>query len=152
MRIARPKRLLERDAREDLWLHTLSQIPTLFGKLQYLASLRDPNTGYYEHHGLSLVFGEKEATKAMRQNHKLSFAEWLSFGLADQQADLEEYLISLRSPLHEILASWDLLEPWKLYMPHGVMPSEKALYAADMRTICRVLTQRSAAAAPDPVA
>ena len=152
MRIARPKSLLERDAREDLWLHTLSQIPTLFGKLQYLASLRDPNTGNYEHHGLSLVFGEKEATKAMRQNHKRSFAEWLAYGLADQQADLEEYLIGLHCPLDEILASWELLEPWKLYVPHGVMPSEKALYAADMRTICRVITQRSAAAAPDRVA
>ena len=149
MRVARPKSLLERDAREDLWLHTLSQIPTLFGKLQYLASLRDPNTGNYEHHGLSLVFGEKEATKAMRQNHKRTFADWLAYGLVEQQADLEGYLVGLRSPLSDILASWELLEPWKLYVPLGVMPSEKALYAADLRTICRVLTQRYAAAAPD---
>jgi len=149
MRVARPKSFLERDAKEDLWLHTLSQIPTLFGKLQYLASLRDPNTGNYEHHGLSLVFGEKEAAKAMRQNHKRTFAEWLAHGLVEQQADLEEYLVGLHSPWSDILASWELLEPWKLYVPLGVMPSEKALYAADMRTICRVLTQRYAVAAPD---
>jgi len=149
MRVARPKSLLERDAKEDLWLHTLSQIPTLFGKLQYLASLRDPNTGNYEHHGLSLVFGEKEAAKAMRQNHKRTFAEWLVYGLVEQEADLEDYLVGLRSPLSDILASWDLLEPWKLYVPLGVMSSEKALYAADMRTICRVLIKRYAAVAPD---
>ena len=152
MRVARPKSLLERDAREDLWLHTLSQIPTLFGKLQYLASLRDPNSGTYEHHGLSLVFGEKEAAKAMSQNHKATFADWLGLGLAEQQADLEEYLIGLRSPLSDILASWELLEPWKLYVPLGVMASEKALYSADLRTLCRILIQRSAASAPDRVA
>jgi hypothetical protein len=152
MRVARPKSLLERDAREDLWLHTLSQIPTLFGKLQYLASLRDPNTGTYEHHGLSLVFGEKEATKAMRQNHKRTFADWLALGLAEQESDLENYLVGLRSPLGEILASWELLEPWKLYVPLGVMASEKALYSADLRTICRILTQRYADDAPGRVA
>lgn len=145
MRIARPKSLLERDAREDLWLHTLSQISTLFGKLQYLSSLRDPNTGQYEHYGLAMVFGEKEAAKAIRQNHKQFFAEWLALGLAEQQADLERYLYSLEADTSEVLASWELLEPWKLFIPHGVMAAEKALYAADLKTITRLLRQRHGA-------
>ncbi len=148
MRVARPKSLLERDAREDLWLHTLSQIPTQFGKLQYLSSLRDPNTGTYEHHGLSLLFGEKEATKAMRQNHKRIFVEWLNLDLASQQADLTEYLASVGGPMPDILASWELLEPWKQYIPAGVMASEKALYSADLRTLVSLLQTRCAAGAP----
>ncbi|MCX6607062.1 MAG: hypothetical protein NTV52_26245 [Acidobacteria bacterium] len=88
----------------------------------------------------------------MRQNHKRTFADWLALGLAEQESDLENYLVGLRSPLGEILASWELLEPWKLYVPLGVMASEKALYSADLRTICRILTQRYAADAPGRVA
>ncbi len=142
MRVARPKSLLERDAREDLWLHTLSQIPTHFGKLQYLSSLRDPNTGAYEHHGLALVFGEKEAAKAMRQNHKRTFGEWLNLDLASQEADLAEYLAGIGGPMTNILSSWELLEPWKQNVPSGVMASEKALYSADLKTLVSLLKIR----------
>ncbi len=148
MRVARPKSLLERDAREDLWLHTLSQIPTQFGKLQYLASLRDPNTGTYEHHGLALLFGEKEAAKAMRQNHKRTFAEWLNMDLAAQEADLTEYFAGIGGAMKDILAVWDVVEPWKQYVPAGVMASEKALYCADLKTLVSLLKNRYGVAAP----
>jgi hypothetical protein len=148
MRVARPKSLLERDAREDLWLHTLSQIPTQFGKLQYLASLRDPNTGTYEHHGLALLFGEKEAAKAMRQNHKRTFAEWLNMDLAAQEADLTEYFAGIGGAMKDILAVWDVVEPWKQYVPAGVMASEKALYCSDLKTLVSLLKNRYGVAAP----
>ena len=58
------KGALERSAAEDLWRHTLSRIPTLFGRIAYLASLRDPNSGIYRHHGLSAVFGRDESSNA----------------------------------------------------------------------------------------
>jgi hypothetical protein len=148
MRVARPKSLLERNAKEDLWLHTLSQIPTQFGKLQYLASLRDPNTGAYEHHGLALVFGEKEAAKAMRQNHKRIFAEWLIMDLASQEADLAEFLAGIGGAMTDILSVWDVVEPWKQYVPAGVMASEKALYTADLKALVNLLKTRYGVAAP----
>ena len=43
----------ERGAAADVWRHTLSQIPYLYGRLAYLGSLRNANTGRYEHHGLA---------------------------------------------------------------------------------------------------
>lgn len=42
---------------EDLWRRTLSGIPSIYGRLAFLASLRDVNTGRYEHHGLAMIFG-----------------------------------------------------------------------------------------------
>ena len=48
---------LDRNAASDLWRNTLSQIPSVFGRLVYLASLRNANNGRYEHHGLALVLG-----------------------------------------------------------------------------------------------
>ncbi|MFN7646449.1 MAG: hypothetical protein ACK5UT_02855 [Acidobacteriota bacterium] len=142
MRVARPKSLLDRDAKEDLWRHTVSRIPTQFGKLQYLASLRDSNTGLYEHHGLTLLFGEKEAGRAMRLMHRQVFADWLNRALAAQEADLSEYLSGIGGPIEAVLAAWDLLEPWKQYIPGNVMAGEKALYSSDMRTLVSLLRCR----------
>ena len=59
----------DRSASADLWRNTISQIPSVFGRLVYLASLRNPNNGSYEHHGLALVFGEDEANKALKNSH-----------------------------------------------------------------------------------
>ncbi len=66
MKTERAAVVFDRSAASDLWRNTLSQIPTVYGRLVYLASLRNPNTGHYGHHGLSLVFGEDEANRALK--------------------------------------------------------------------------------------
>ena len=87
-RVSNPRAGLERSAGGDLWKNTLSKIPTQFGKLAYLASLRDPNSGIYRHHGLSAVFGREESNRALRQNHEQAFFEWLNLPLSEKSADL----------------------------------------------------------------
>src|SRR5579864_8729114 len=83
---------LERGAAADLWRNTLSQIPSVFGRLVYLSSLRNQNTGAYEHHGLALVFGPEESNRALKKSHSQAFAEWLSFDIEQQKADLDLYI------------------------------------------------------------
>jgi hypothetical protein len=47
---------LERDRpAEDVWDRTLAQIATTFGRIAYLASLRNENSGRYEHFGLARI-------------------------------------------------------------------------------------------------
>ena len=70
-----------RGAPEDLWRHTISQIPTLFGRLVYLASLRNHNTGQYEHHGFAQTYGMEASDRAMRASHESAFADWLKLEL-----------------------------------------------------------------------
>ncbi len=93
----KPKGMLERDALADLWKHTLSQIPTIYGRLVYLASLRDPNSGSYRHHGLSAAFGREQSTYALRKSHEQTFLEWLTIPLAAKNADFRAYLQSASS-------------------------------------------------------
>jgi hypothetical protein len=88
----KPKGMLERDALANLWKHTLSQIPSVYGRLVYLASLRDPNSGAYRHHGLSVAFGREQSTHALRTSHEQTFLEWLTLPLAAKNADFRAYL------------------------------------------------------------
>ena len=86
-----------------LWIRTLTQIPSLFGRLVYLSALRDVNTDQYQHHGLATVFSKDEAHDALRESHERTFAEWLTFTLEEQKADLDLYLSALDTPKRTLL-------------------------------------------------
>src|SRR5215212_8858670 len=79
----------DRSPASDLWRHTLSQIPTTFGRLVFLSTLRDPNTGVYAHYGFAQRVGDEAADAALRQSHWQCFSEWLGFSLEEQKADLD---------------------------------------------------------------
>src|SRR5258706_11893265 len=116
---------LDRKAGSDLWRNTLSQIPSVFGRLSYLSSLRNSNSGRYEHHGLALVFGSLEASRALKKCHREAFAEWLSFNLEQQHADLELFLSEQPEDKRTILKSWEKLEPYRNMMPSSAKDVEK---------------------------
>jgi len=141
---------LDRRAVADVWRNTLSQIPTVFGRLVYLASLRNPNSGRYEHHGLDLVFGPDEATRALKQSHKRVFAEWLNLDLEGKMADLVLYLSDLPEGKRTVLRAWTKLEPYKNLLPIGVKPVERRAYLADLNAILDTLRNADGGADLDP--
>ncbi|MGB9604481.1 MAG: hypothetical protein ACP5U2_05315 [Bryobacteraceae bacterium] len=140
----------ERTAPDDLWRRTLSQIPTVFGRLVYLSSLRDPNTGRYEHFGLAQMFGEDEADRALRQSHLETFQEWLGFGLQRQMEDLDHYLAGLHRDPRTILATWSRVEPYRNLIPAAAREPERRLYLADLEALLELLKNEYGVAVPDP--
>jgi hypothetical protein len=141
---------MEKGAPADLWRHTLSQIPCLFGRLVYLSSLRNSNTGRYEHHGLSLVFGDEEADKALRESHNQAFLEWLTFGLEHQKADLDLYLSSLGTDKRVLLRTWHRLAPYRNLIPASALAPERGLYLNDLEMLLQLLMNESGVASQDP--
>ncbi len=119
----------------DLWRRTLTQIPTVFGKLVYLASLRDSNHGGYEHHGLALIHGELEASRTLLESHERTFSEWLQFDLERQKADLDLYLSSLMIDRRTVIGTWLRLRPYANLAPVSAKPVEKQLYLADLEAL-----------------
>ena len=140
----------DRSAYADLWRNTISQIPCVFGRLVYLASLRNPNNGSYEHHGLALVFGEDEANKALKHCHSAVFSEWLSFNLEQQKADLDLYLSSLFENKQVVIETWIRLAPYRNLLPASVRGVEKRLYLADFTALLELLKSAYGVAEPDP--
>lgn len=123
----------------DLWIRTLTQIPSLFGRLVYLSALRDVNTDQYQHHGLATVFSKDEAHDALRESHERTFAEWLTFTLEEQKADLDLYLSALDTPKRTLLKTWQRLAPYKNLIPTSALPPERNLYLLDLEMLLELL-------------
>jgi len=131
--------VLPRGAAADLWRRTLAQIPSLYGRLVYLSSVRNANSGRYEHHGFAQEFGENEAHQAMRDSHDHTFAEWLRLPLEEQKADLDLYLEALTPDRAAIVETWLHLAPYRNVVPLGARDSERDLFAVDFDALLEIL-------------
>jgi hypothetical protein len=141
-----------RNPASDLWRNTLSQIPSVFGRLVYLTSLRNHNNGVYEHHGLAMVFGDDVANRALQEAHQNAFAEWLNYSLEQQKADLDLYLSSLSTNKRTIVETWLKLTPYQNLAPAAIMDMERELYVADLRALLDLLRNEYGVASPTPAA
>jgi hypothetical protein len=150
MKSAEDNAALKPGALSSLWRNTLSQIPSAFGKLVYLSSLRNPNNGRYEHHGLILLFGDDEANKALRKSHSEIFREWLTFNLEQQKADLELYISGLDEDPRTVLKTWANLAPYRNLIPSSVRGVERRLFVDDLTVLLDVLRNAYGVAEPDP--
>jgi hypothetical protein len=140
----RPTAKLERSALADLWKHTLSRIPTVSGRLVYLASLRDVHSGTYKHHGLFTTFGRDEAGRALRESHQEAFHAWLLLPLAEKNHDLKDYLVALDEPQDDVVEHWLRSSVYRSYVPAGVMEVERELFCRDLDTLLQFLQHDAA--------
>ncbi len=150
METQRKKGNLDRGAAADLWRHTLAQISSTFGRLVYLSSLRDQNTGRYEHHGLSQIFGDSATDEALSESHTQTFSEWLCCGLERQKADLDLYLSSFQADRRTILATWIRLAPYRNLLPASASEPERRLYLADLEALLEILKGEHGVGVQDP--
>ena len=74
-------------AKNDV-MRTLNFVPGLFGKICYLAALRN-DSGEYEHWGFSRTHGAELASGSMHTAHRVIFTEVLRSPLLDLCSDLE---------------------------------------------------------------
>jgi hypothetical protein len=135
----KPMVKLERSALADLCKHTLSRIPTTAGRLVYLATLRDVNSGTYRHHGLITAFGRDEAVRALRQSHQATFQSWLQLSLAEKNDDLREYLDALDDSQDEVAEYWLQSGAYRNYVPASALEAETELFCRDLEVLLELL-------------
>jgi hypothetical protein len=78
-------------AAANLLDRTVQQIPTIIGRLAYLASLRDPASSRYRHVVLGTLAGEAVVESMLHTSHRALFFQWLGLNLAQQRGDLTRY-------------------------------------------------------------
>lgn len=126
-------------AMHDVWSRTLSQIPTTFGRVAYLAGLRNENSGNYQHFGLAQRYSDEDADRVLRSSHEEAFAEWLNYPLERQRKDLEEHLRSIEGERKVVLQTWLTLAPYRNLVPTGTREAERLLYITDLELILEIL-------------
>jgi hypothetical protein len=126
---------LERSALADLCKHTLSRIPTVSGRLVYLATLRDVNSGTYRHHGLITSFGRDEAVRALRESHQAAFQSWMQLSLAEKTEDFRNYLMALDDPEEEVVDYWLHARVYRGNVPASAGKAEIEHFCQDLETL-----------------
>lgn len=114
-----------------LWRKTLSQVPTTFGRLVFLASLRDTSTGRYQHESLIRMLGPEDTDRSLLSSHHQVFSEWLRFSLAEQKADLDEYLASIGGSRRSL--------QYRNLVPSTAREVERQLYLTDLETLLELM-------------
>jgi hypothetical protein len=137
-------------ALEESWRRTVSSIATLLGRLAYLSSLRNANTGTYEHFGLAEKAGAAEADRLIRRAHLDLFQQWLCFSLERQKEELESYFSSLEGDRREILSNWLVLGPYAAWVPAESRDVERKLFYSDLETVLELIRTESGVASRDP--
>ena len=138
----------------DLWRHTLNKIPTTYGRLTYLADLRDPRTGVYQHHGLAATFGREEAKRALAESHLQVFSEWLALPLSEKTANLRSYLASVEDLTDEkteiLLAHWLRSGQHRTQFPTVASLAEREHFVRELDLLVEILRTEAVGAAIDP--
>ncbi len=140
------------DVADEIWLRTLSRIETVYGRLVYLAGLRDPNTGRYEHYGTSPSEG-LAANRSLKRIHELLFTEWVAYPLEKKMADVQTYIDGIDDlNRSELIDAWLRLTPYKNLVPASIQGPERRKHISDFEAILGLLKNVYGVASPDPTA
>ena len=103
----------------DLETRTLAGLHSDLGRVVYLSSTRNYNTGQYQHDGLALRFGESAAQTALARCHEAVFQDLLHCDLEALVAQLAAYIESTGADRGEVLDSWQRLEAYRVLIPRN---------------------------------
>jgi hypothetical protein len=118
---------------------TLRQIPTIFGRLVYTASLWDPNSGSYRHHPLCKVVSALDVDASLRLIHLNVFRQWLALNLRQQRGDLMRYLDYDEADAWQILTTWNDRGLLENLPPTAAPRHEGQLYRGDISLVLESL-------------
>ena len=129
-------------AYDDLLRRSLASISGDLGRLIYLASTRDYNTGKYHHDGLAARFQMDIASQALELAHRQIFYRVAARSLEELVGELELYVNSSRQNRDEVIQVWQKLEPYRVALPVNVDVVVARLFVSNVKLALAILRQR----------
>jgi len=125
---------------QDFTTTTLAAIPSEFGRLLYVASLRDLSSGTYEHAGLMVMYPREAVQEALEMCHEELFARILEKPLEEQERDLRFCLSQMKSSsLVRTVQQWVHTQAYRLLVPDGIPEYLRELFCSNLNALLEIL-------------
>jgi hypothetical protein len=134
---------------EDVTALTLAAIPTEFGKLLYLSSLRDLATGDYVHEGLVARYSRETVQQALEYCHEEIFLRMLEMPLQQQERDLRACIEAMEGEFWGKLRRWRETEFYRLMIPSDSPEYLREIFLANIGAVLDVVLEERVKRDPD---
>ena len=132
---------------EDFTSRTLAAIPSDLGKLYYVCSLRDHQTGRYLHEGLTFIYSESSVQAALSQCHEELFTRILETPLEAQEADWR-ICLTPESEQGWIPADGGRFDSTRSLAPDGLPDYLTDLFCSNAEAVLAVISSEHAISEP----
>ncbi len=133
---------------EDFTSRTLAVIPSFFGRLYHVSSLKDAVTGRYQHDGLVDVYSENSVQEALEQCHEELFSRILETPLPEQERDLRRCLDSAGDRFWTIVESWREDRSFRTMCPEGLPSYLKDLFCSNLGVLLAIFSSQRVTLGP----
>ena len=129
---------------EDFTSRTLAAIPSDFGRLYYVSSLKDADTGRYRHDGLMTLYSEDSVQVALARCHEELFSRILETPLRQQERDLRDCLDMAGDNFWAVVESWRESRFFWAMCPEGLPSYLGELFCSNMGALLAVFAANRA--------
>ena len=127
---------------EDFSTRTLSAIPSDFGRLSYICSLKDSRSDLYEHDGLMNLYPAGAVQAALKHCHEELFSRILETPLKEQERDLRECLDAAGGSGWEAIKNWETTRSFQEMCPRDLPGYLQDLFCSNMTALLAILFSR----------
>lgn len=127
---------------EDFSSRTLSAIPSDFGRLSYISSLKESRSGLYEHDGLTKLYPAGAVQAALKHCHEELFSRILETPLKEQERDLRECLDTAGEAGWEAVKKRETNRSFQEMCPQDLPGYLQDLFCSNMTALLAILSSR----------
>ena len=125
---------------EDFSSQTLAAIHSDFGRLHYVSSLKDSDSGRYEHDGLMSLYPENAVQMALSHCHEELFSRILETPLGEQAIDLRACLGVAGDEYGEVVQTWLKNRCFQKMCPEGLPDYLHDLFCSNMEALLAIFS------------
>jgi len=127
---------------EDFSSQTLAAISSDFGRLYYINSLKDTDSGRYEHDGLTSLYPENAVQAGLSHCHEELFSRILETPLNVQEHDLRACLVSAGEKYWDLIQSWQESRSFQNMCPEGLPDYLDDLFCSNMAALLAIFSSK----------
>jgi hypothetical protein len=127
---------------EDFSSRSLAAISSDFGRLYYVTSLKDSDSGRYEHDGLMSLYPENAVQSGISHCHEELFSRILETPLKEQESDLRECLDAAGDQYWDVVESWRETRYFREMCPEGLPDYLQELFCSNMSALLAIFSAK----------